>query len=112
MIKKSLPGNAGWPTSAKSSDVIGLAKLASTRFSAAVEAWLAGFEVRPWPVEARAHYASIRAAREKTRQVIGGMDLLIAAHALAEDSALVTNNARKFLRVPGLSVQEWGLDQA
>ena len=88
----------------------GAAKLASSRFSAAVEGWLAGFEVRSWPVDASLHYANIRAALERTGQVIGGMDLLIAAHALAEDSVLVTNNAREFLRVPGLSVQEWALD--
>ena len=88
----------------------GAAKLASNRFSAAVEGWLAGFEVRSWPVDAGLHYANIRAALERTGQVIGGMNLLIAAHALAEDSVLVTNNAREFLRVPGLSVQEWALD--
>lgn len=87
----------------------GAAKLASTRFSAAVEAWLAGFEVRPWPLEATPHYANIRAALERTGKTIGGMDLLIAAHAMAEDSVVVTNNAREFLRVPGLAVEEWTL---
>jgi len=89
----------------------GAAKLASIRFSAAVEAWLAGFDVRPWPVEATQHYAAIRAALEQTGKPIGGMDLLIAAHALAEDSVLVTNNAREFLRVPGLAVEEWSLEK-
>lgn len=87
----------------------GAAKLASTRFSAAVEAWLAGFEVRPWPLEATPHYASSRAALERAGKTIGGMDLLIAAHAMAEDSVVVTNNAREFLRVPGLAVEEWTL---
>ena len=87
----------------------GAARLASMRFSAAVEAWLAGFDVRPWPVEATTHYANIRDALERAGQPIGGMDLLIAAHAMAEDSALVTNNAREFLRVPGLAVEEWDL---
>lgn len=87
----------------------GAAKLASTRFSAAVEAWLAGFEVRPWPLEATSHYASIRATLERTGKAIGGMGLLIAAHAMAEDSVVVTNNAREFLRVPGLAVEEWTL---
>lgn len=87
----------------------GAAKLASTRFSAAVEAWLAGFEVRPWPLEATPHYASIRAALERAGKTIGGMDLMIAAHAMAEDSVVVTNNAREFLRVPGLAVEEWAL---
>jgi tRNA(fMet)-specific endonuclease VapC len=88
----------------------GAAKLASVRFSAAVEAWLAGFDVRPWPAEATQHYARIRASLERAGQTIGGMDLLIAAHAMAEDSVLVTNNAREFLRVPGLAVEEWDLN--
>ena len=87
----------------------GAAKLGSVRFSGAVESWLAGFEVRPWPVEAAAHYAVIRNALERSGQPIGGMDLMIAAHVLAEDSVLVTNNAREFLRVPGLAVEEWPL---
>jgi len=87
----------------------GAAKLASARFSAAVEAWLAGFDVRPWPIEATRSYAGIRSDLERAGKVIGGMDLLIAAHAIAEDSVLVTNNAREFLRVPGLAVQEWAL---
>ena len=89
----------------------GAAKLGSAQFSAAVEAWLAGVDVRPWPVEATRHYANIRASLERSGQPIGGMDLLIAAHAMAEDSALVTNNAREFLRVPGLAVHEWALEK-
>ena len=88
----------------------GAAKLASVRFSATVEAWLAGFEVRPWPCEATRHYAKARASLERAGQTIGGMDLLIAAHAMAEDSVLVTNNAREFLRVPSLAVEEWDLN--
>jgi tRNA(fMet)-specific endonuclease VapC len=36
--------------------------------------------------------------------------MLIAAHAMAEDSVLVTNNAREFLCVPGLAVEEWDLN--
>jgi tRNA(fMet)-specific endonuclease VapC len=35
------------------------------------------------------------------------MDMLIAAHTIAEDSAIITNNAREFHRVPGLAVEEW-----
>lgn len=88
----------------------GAAKLASIRFSAAVEAWLTGFEVRPWPADATRHYANIRAALERAGQPIGNVDLLIAAHAMAEDSVVVTHNAREFLRVPGLAVEEWSLE--
>jgi tRNA(fMet)-specific endonuclease VapC len=38
----------------------GAAKLASPRFQAAVELWLSGFDVRPWPLDATHHYAQIR----------------------------------------------------
>jgi tRNA(fMet)-specific endonuclease VapC len=87
----------------------GAAKLASPKFSAAVESWLAGFDVRPWPVEAAHHYAQLRAALERAGKPVGGMDMLIAAHALAQDSVVITNNARAFHRVPGLAVEEWAL---
>lgn len=87
----------------------GAVKLASPRFSSAVETWLAGFDVRPWPLDATHHYAQIRAALERAGTPIGGMDLMIAAHTLAEDSAVITNNAREFHRVPGLAVEEWTL---
>ena len=85
----------------------GAAKLASSRFSAAIEAWIDGFEVRPWPVEATHHYARIRSELEKAGQPIGGMDLMIAAHALSESSSIVTNNAREFHRIANLQVEEW-----
>jgi len=85
----------------------GAARLASPRFTAAVEAWLTGFDVQAWPVQATEHYAHIRAKLERDGNIIGAMDLLIAAHALASDSVLVTNNAREFARVPGLAVEEW-----
>jgi tRNA(fMet)-specific endonuclease VapC len=88
----------------------GAAKLGAPRFQAAVEAWLAGFDVRHWPLEATHHYARVRLALERAGTPVGGMDLMIAAHALAEDSVVVTNNAREFHRIPGLAVEEWSLD--
>jgi len=88
----------------------GAAKLASPRFSAAVEAWLAGFDVRPWPLDATHHYAQMRTDLERAGTSIGAMDMLIAAHALAEDSAIITNNAREFHRMSGLAVQEWRVE--
>ena len=85
----------------------GAAKLAAPRFSAAIEAWLDGFEIRPWPIEATHYYANIRSELEKIGQPIGGMDLMIAAHALSESSSLITNNAREFHRIANLQVEEW-----
>lgn len=88
----------------------GAAKLAAPRFQSAVETWLAGFNVRPWPLHATHHYAQIRAELERAGKKIGSMDLMIAAHAIAEDSVVITNNAREFHRVPGLAVEEWAID--
>jgi tRNA(fMet)-specific endonuclease VapC len=52
-------------------------------------------------------HAEVRAALESQGQPIGSMDLMIAAHALAEDSVVVTNNAKEFQRVPGLAIEVW-----
>jgi len=52
-------------------------------------------------------YGEIRAALEKQGRVIGNNDLWIAAHAMALDVTLATNNDREFLRVTGLSVENW-----
>jgi tRNA(fMet)-specific endonuclease VapC len=85
----------------------GAAKLGAPRLVSAVEQWLAGFDLRPWPLAATHRYAEARAALERSGQIIGNMDLMIAAHALAEDSVVVTSNACEFQRVPGLAVEAW-----
>jgi tRNA(fMet)-specific endonuclease VapC len=85
----------------------GAQRSGSARIGAAIEAWIAGFEIRPWTEAASHHYAQIRHDLAVAGHPIGGMDLLIAAHALAEDSVLVTRNTREFLRVPGLAVEQW-----
>ncbi len=38
---------------------------------------------------------------------IGGNDLWIACHALAEQATLVTHNTREFSRIEGLPLQDW-----
>jgi tRNA(fMet)-specific endonuclease VapC len=52
-------------------------------------------------------YGMIRAALEMQGQVIGNNDLWIAAHAMAMNVTLATNNDHEFLRVTGLSVENW-----
>lgn len=88
----------------------GALKRKSTKLQTAVEAWLAGFDVQPWSLDATHHYAQIRTSLEALGKPIGNMDLMIAAHAMAEDSVVVTNNAREFHRVPGLALEEWAID--
>jgi tRNA(fMet)-specific endonuclease VapC len=52
-------------------------------------------------------YGTIRAALEKQGRVIGNNDLWIAAHAMALDLTLATNNEKEFRRIDGLSVENW-----
>jgi tRNA(fMet)-specific endonuclease VapC len=61
------------------------------------------------PVEddADRHYGALRAELERQGKPIGGNDMFIAAHALALDATLVTDNVREFERVPGLRVENW-----
>jgi tRNA(fMet)-specific endonuclease VapC len=53
------------------------------------------------------HYATIRTHLEKAGTPFGPNDTLIAAHALALDCTLVTDNETEFRRVPGLRVENW-----
>lgn len=53
------------------------------------------------------YYADIRASLEKQGQLIGNNDLWIAAHALALDVILVSNNLKEFSRIPSLKTENW-----
>ena len=61
-----------------------------------------------WDADAADWYASIRHRLTTTGQPIGEMDMMIAAHALALDATLVTNNMRHYKRVrPQLTMENW-----
>ena len=57
--------------------------------------------------ECAIHYGKIRHVLEAQGRGIGSLDTLIAAHALAVDATLVTNNTREFGRVDDLRVANW-----
>ncbi|MCV3765910.1 type II toxin-antitoxin system VapC family toxin [Rhizobium sp. TRM95796] len=76
------------------------------RKKAALEALLGAIVVWPLDEATASHYAEIRHALRQG-QNIGPNDLWIAAHALALDAVLVTDNEREFSRVPGLKLENW-----
>lgn len=63
--------------------------------------------IHPYDEHASEEYGRIRANLERAGQPIGPLDTLIAAHAIALDAILVTNNEREFNRVPDLTVENW-----
>lgn len=66
----------------------------------ALNRFLAEFPVLPFDEPAGRAYAQVPFRR-------GKLDRLIAAHALALDIILVTNNVRDFADVPGLKAEDW-----
>lgn len=69
--------------------------------------FLSPFKIAPFDSRCAEHYGRIRATLASRGKTIGPNDLLIAATALANGAVLVTRNARKFQRVPGLTVEVW-----
>ena len=64
-------------------------------------------EIRSFDKNAAIAYGNVRSDLESKGMVIGGNDLLIAAHALSLNLTLVTNNEREFGRVKGLKIENW-----
>lgn len=85
----------------------GAAKSGSAVLAERVEQLLAAIDVLALEADADRHYGVIRARLERAGTVIGANDLLIAAHVLALDAILVTDNVRDFKRVEGLRVENW-----
>jgi tRNA(fMet)-specific endonuclease VapC len=85
----------------------GAAKKASSRLSAQLEAVLCALDVLALEPPVDVFYGELRARLERAGQSIGANDLLIAAHALALDHAVVTNNEREFSRIDHLRVENW-----
>ena len=85
----------------------GACKKASKALTERVETILSNIEVLAYDEPADQHYAAIRAYLEKNGTPIGPNDLLIAAHARAANSILVTANTSEFSRVPELNIENW-----
>lgn len=85
----------------------GVAKKGSSVLASRVDELLEAMEVLPLTVEADRYYGNLRAELGRKGTIIGGNDMLIAAHALATNSVLVTANRREFARVRGLRIENW-----
>ena len=81
--------------------------MAAERNRIAITMFLSPISVLNFDTYAAEEYGKIRADLERRGTPIGPMDILIAAHAKAEDLILVTNNTREFERVEDLEVEDW-----
>lgn len=76
----------------------------SADLRALVEGLLSTVDIRPWTTQAACRYGPLRAELDALGRPLGPLDLLIAAHALAEGCTFVTADGA-FANVPGLQVE-------
>jgi len=52
-------------------------------------------------------YGKIKVKLRKNGEIIGPIDMLLAAQAINKDMIFITNNVREFNRIEGLKVEDW-----
>ncbi len=73
----------------------------------ALNLFLSIVDILPFDDVAAAEYGKICTALRRQGNLIGTMDMLIAAHAKAKGLIIVTNNVREFERVEDLRIENW-----
>jgi len=73
----------------------------------AFEAWLKVMRIAPFDAGAARQAFAIQRYLRQTGQQIGRTDPMIAAQAIAMGAVCVTDNLRHFLRIPGLTIENW-----
>ena len=87
--------------------LFGLAKKTDAKqLSIVVHEFLIRVDVLPWDSAVAACYGTLRADMQKKGRILGNLDMLIAAHALALGLVLITNE-RAFTQVEGLKIEDW-----
>jgi tRNA(fMet)-specific endonuclease VapC len=79
----------------------------SQRLSLALDGLFNELAVKPLEPFVAVQYGHMRVALELAGTPIGANDMFIAAHAMALDATLVSDNEREFSRVEGLRLENW-----
>ncbi len=83
-------------------------KKASPKHNIIVNAFLERVhEILAWDQPAVDATTKIKKQLSDQGKPIGNNDTMIAGHAIASNSILVTNNTREFSRVPQLTIEDW-----
>jgi len=81
----------------------------ATRLHKMIEEFFLRVAALPWDSDAAQQYGQLRATLERAGQPMGNLDMMIAAHALALEAVLVTND-HAFSRIKKLKVLDWTKD--
>ena len=85
----------------------GADRRSSKRLHRLIDTFTASVPVVVFDAAAAAFFGRLCARLEARGKPIGTLDTLIAAHAMALDVTLVTNNTKHLRRVPGLKTANW-----
>ena len=72
-----------------------------------LEEFLFPFDILTYDENASREYGKVRSQLEKKGQIIGPLDMLIAAHAISRELTIITNNTKEFRRIRSLKVENW-----
>lgn len=78
----------------------------ASRLRMAVDEFLIRIEILAWDSAAAQAHATLRSFLEGAGNPMGGMDMMIAAHALSAGVTLITHD-RVFQRVKHLNTEDW-----
>ena len=85
----------------------GAARRRSRKLHRLIDTFIGAIAVLPFDQAAGDRFGPVAASLAAKGTPIGGFDTLIAAHALAADLTLITNNTKHFDRVDGLRTDNW-----
>jgi tRNA(fMet)-specific endonuclease VapC len=85
----------------------GASRRKSKRLHDVIDTLIGNVAVMPFDDACATRYGAIASELAERGAPIGEFDVLIAAHALAIEAVLVTNNAKHFGRVKGLKLENW-----
>ena len=78
----------------------------ATRLRSMIDGLFLRVSILPWDSSATQAYGELRAYLQREGQPMGNLDVMIAAHALALEVILVTND-KAFSRIKRLKVEDW-----
>lgn len=84
----------------------GLAKKGNLRLQAIVQRFIRHVDVLPWDEDVADFYGKLKAELLKQGKVLSPLDMMIAAHAFAVNTTLITND-KAFSQISCLHVEDW-----
>jgi tRNA(fMet)-specific endonuclease VapC len=107
-FQNSTPGDVHVSSVTVAELAYGVEKSAAREKNAsALEAFLLPLVILSFDLDAALAYGKIRHILERRGTPIGGMDMLIAAQAIAHNFLLITHNLKEFQRIPNLHCETW-----